>query len=143
MSVGFTLNGVTFQGGLIIQKQGSGGGGAGISISYAEMGAPFAGFQLQDTTAAINGTTGFIINDSTLTGVVVTNLSAGNQTAFNNLGIGTHTATLGTGSTYATISVNITALPNGTGGAPPGNLIFFFDQGVSYPATFNFPITIS
>jgi len=137
---GLTLgSGITFGAGT-----GGGGGGSGGILSYAEMGAPFAaGRQLQDTSATINGTTGFTINNSSFTGVAVTNLSAGNQTIFNNLGTGMHTATLGAGSTHTTVSVNITYVPNSGGGGPPGGMIFFFDQGVSYPATFNFPITIS
>ena len=146
MATSFKLNpGITLGSGITLTPPGysGGGGGSGGSISYAEMGTPFSGSQLQDTTAIVNGTTGFTINDSALTGVAVTNLSAGNQTIFNNLGIGMHTATLGAGSTYTTVSVNITYVPNSGGGGPPGGMIFFFDQGVSYPATFNFPITIS
>lgn len=146
---GFTMSGVTFQGGSTIQKMDGGGGGGNGSngvILYADMNPPITpGAQLQDSTATVNGTTGFTINNGIDTGVAVMSLSAANQTYFNNLGLGTHTATFSAGSTHATASVNITHLPNGTGGGGPGgaSLVFFIDSGISYPATFNFPITIS
>ena len=144
---GFTMNGVTFQGGSTIQKMGGGGGnGSNGVILYADMNPPIIpGAQLQDSTATVNGATGFTINNGLDTGIAVMSLSAGNQTYFNNLGLGTYTATFGAGSTYATAPVTIVTLPNGTGGGGPGgaSLVFFIDQNVSYPATFNFPITIT
>jgi hypothetical protein len=123
---------------------GSGGGsppaGTG-AITYAQMPPPVvAGQQLQDVTATINDPVGFTINNSSTTGVAVTGLTANNITYFNTLGTGTHTATLGAGSTYGTISVNVTNIPSDGG---LGQLVWFFDQAVSYPATFNYPITIS
>ena len=142
---GFTLNGVTFQGGSIIQKQGGGGGGGGGSgtITYAEFNPPIIpGNQLEDATATINGSIGFTINDSGSTGIAVPNLSPSNATFFSTQGTGTFTATFGAGSTHTTASVNIVST---TGGGPgySGGMVFYIDNTLSYPATFNFPIKIS
>jgi len=106
------------------------------AITYAEMNPPIIpGQQLQDPNAIINAPTGFTITGSNVTGVAVMALTSNNAAYFSTLGTGTFTATLGPGSTYASSSVNITQA-----GSP---LVFFFDPGLSYPATFNFPFVIS
>jgi len=138
--------GITLGTGISIGGSTGGGNGGNGSILYTDMNPPIIpGNQLQDSSATVNGTTGFTINSSGATGVAVMSLSASNQTYFNNLGLGTHTATFGSGSTHASATVTVTALPDGSGGGGPGgaSLVFFIDNGISYPATFNFPITIS
>jgi hypothetical protein len=140
------ITGSTITSGVTITGVSGGGGGGSGSIQYADMNPPIIpGTQLQDSNATVNGTTGFTINTVNATGVAVMNISVANQSYFNNLGLGTHTATFGAGSTYASASVNVVALPNGGGGGGPGGagLVFFIDNALSYPATFNFPITIS
>jgi hypothetical protein len=132
--------GITIGGGITIGDGGNAPAGTG-SITFAEMPPPVVPtIALQDPTATVNSPTGFTINNGALTGVLVQELSSNNITFFNNLGLGTYTATLGAGSTYPTISVNIANIPSGN----PGNaLVFFFNSAVSYPATFNYPFTIS
>lgn len=106
------------------------------SITFAEMAPPVvAGVQLQDTSATVNDPIGFTINDGGVTGVAVTNLTTENQTFFDNQGTGFFTATFGAGSTYTTATVNIVQTS--------GPLVFFFDPGLTYPATFNYPFTIA
>jgi hypothetical protein len=133
-----TINsGITIGGGITIGDGGNAPAGTG-SITFAQMPPPVVpGVALQDSTATVNSPTGFTINNSANTGVAVTGLDSNNITYFNILGLGTHTATLGAGSTYASISVNIAQLPSG------GPFTFFFANNVSYPATFNYPFTIS
>jgi len=112
----------------------------GGTITYAEMNPPVvAGFQLQDATATVNGSVGFTINNGAATGVAISALTAENQTFFNNQGTGFYAASFGAGSTYPTSTVEITSIPSTTG----GTLIFFFDPGLTYPATFNYPFTIA
>jgi hypothetical protein len=94
-----------------------------------------AGFQLQDGSATVNGSVGFTINHSTSTGVAVTALTTANQTFFANQGIGTFAASFGPGSTHATATVQITNVG--------GVLIFFIDNTIGYPATFNYPFVIA
>lgn len=113
-----------------------GGAGPGAGITYLELAPPVvAGVQLQDGNATVNGSVGFTISNSALTGIAVSNLTPSNQTFFNNQGTGFFTATLGAGSTYASANVQITQTS--------GPMLFFFDPALSYPATFNYPFTIS
>jgi len=108
----------------------------GASITYLELAPPVvAGVQVQDGTATVNGSVGFTINNGALTGLAVGNLTPSNQTFFNNQGTGFFTATFGAGSTYPTSTVEITQTS--------GPMILFFDPGLSYPATFNYPFTIA
>lgn len=126
-------SGVTFGAGVSAGTVAAGTG----AITYAQMSPPvIPGQQLEDSSATINGTTGFTINNSGATGVAVPALTAENQTYYTNLGYGNFTATFGPGSTHATATVNIS---NQYG----PNLVFFIDSGISYPATFNYPITIA
>jgi len=114
--------------------------GAG-SITYAEMPGPVvAGYALQDTSATVNDPIGFTINNGATTGVAVQALSSDNINYFNNLGVGNFTATLGAGSTYHTIAVQVVTIPRDGSFA---GLVFFFAGNHSYPATFNYPITIA
>jgi hypothetical protein len=108
----------------------------GATITYDQMPGPVvAGQQLEDNTATVNNPIGFTINNGSLTGVAVSNLTPSNQTFFNNQGLGFFSASFGSGSTHATATVNITQ----TG----SYIIFYIDPALSYPATFNYPITIA
>jgi len=134
-------NGVTISNGSSTPPPSSGSG----VITYTDMGPPIIpGQQLEDGSATINGSTGFTINMDMATGIAVMNLSASNQTFFNNLGLGTHTVTFGAGSTVASTTVQIVNIPNGQGGGGPGgSALVFFIQGQSGPATYNYPFTFS
>jgi hypothetical protein len=124
-------------------SQSSGVQGDNGNILYQDMNPPIIpGMQLEDGSATINGSTGFTINNDFATGIAVMNLSSSNQTFFNNLGLGIHTVTFGSGSTVASATVEIVNLPNGQGGGGPGGLVFFI-QGQSGPATYNYPFTFS
>ena len=128
---GVTLSGVTV-------SIGGGGGGLGF-ITYDQMPPPITGEDLQDPNAIVNGSVGFTITASNLTGMAVRNLTAENVAYYNSLGPGPQTFILGPGSTYSTITGNIVQTPQ-TG---MGFLVIMFDSNVSYPATFNWPIGIS
>ena len=131
----------------VITENSQGGGTPGVdgTIGYTEMNPPIIpGQQLEDGSATINGSTGFTINMDMATGVAVMNLSSSNQTFFNNLGLGTHTITFGSGSTVASATVQIVNLPNGQGGGGPGGpSLVFFILGQSGAATYNYPFTFS
>lgn len=138
---GLTIGkGITFGAG----TGGGGGGGGTGSITYEQMPGPVAaGYiesNLQDPSATVNNPVGFTINDSDSSGVFANALTAENITYFDNLGPGTYTATLGAGSTYNTISVNVVTIPSEESFA---QLVWLFDPAETYPATFNYPITIS
>jgi hypothetical protein len=132
--------GITFGAGISVGT-GSAPSGDG-AITYLEMSPPIVpGQQLEDSTATVNAPTGFTINltppeNPGNTGVAVTALTANNIAYYTNLGNGYFTATYGPGSTYGTSQVQIVDL---TGSA----FTFFIDPGLTYPATFNFPITIA
>jgi hypothetical protein len=118
--------------------------GSNGQILYDDMGPPIIpGSQLEDVSATINGNTGFTIKDDTATGVAVINLSSSSQTYYNNLGLGTFTATFGSGSTTSTASVHIVHLPDGVGGGGGGSALVFFILGQSGSATYNYPFYIS
>lgn len=139
---GIIISGATFSGGSTIGAGTASGGGSG-TITYAEFNPPIIpGTQLEDGTATINGSIGFTINDSGATGIAVPNLSPSNATFFSTQGTGTFTATFGAGSTHTTASVNIVSTDGG-GPGHPGGIVFYIDDTLSYPAIFNFPITIS
>jgi hypothetical protein len=97
-----------------------------------------AGGDLEDTTATINGSTGFTINDDTKTGIAIDALSASNQTFFATYGTGTKTVTWGPGSTVA--SSTITVVTNNPSGHPQ---LVFQIQGQTGAATYNYPFTFS
>lgn len=106
------------------------------SITYNEMGPPVvAKRQIQDATATVNSSTGFTINNHSATGIAVPALTALNKSFFTAKGRGYFTATFGTGSTYASATVQIISA-----GSP---FIFYIDSTLNYPATFNYPITIT
>lgn len=116
---------------------------AGVNnvTGYNEMNPPVvAGQQLEDSTATINGTTGFTINNSSQTGVAITGCTVNNQNWFNaNFTAGnTYTCTWGPGSTVASSSILVTNLPNGF-----GQPLVFFIQGQTGAATYNYPFTFS
>ena len=119
---------------------GSGGGGGtpGVNnvVGYSEMPPPVVpGATLEDPTATVNGSTGFTINDDSLTGVAITALTASNQAwiAANYPNIGTYTIAFGPGSTVPSTTIFVVVLS--------GAQIVFYIQGQVGPATYNYPFT--
>ena len=118
---------------------GTGGGGYGTagvngSIGAMEIGLPvIPGQQLEDSTATVNGSIGFTINNDADTGVAIHNLSASNQTFFATYGGGTKSVNWGPGSSVASGTVNIVY--------NSGSDIVFFIEGQTGPATYNYPFT--
>lgn len=132
-------SGINFGGGITV---GSGAPAPAPGVNnitgYLEMSPPiFPGTQLQDPTATINGTTGFTINDDTLTGVAIPALTASNDAWFaaNYTVPGFYTCTWGPGSTVASSAINVITLS-------PGQIVFFIG-GQTGPATYNYPFTFS
>lgn len=136
---------VTIEGGISIGPGisiGAGGGpgpspGTNSVFGYAEMSPPvIPGNQLEDYTATINGSTGFTINDDTLTGVAVPALTASNQnwiTTNYTVVPGFYTCTWGPGSTVASSSIQVVnTVPT----------LVFFIQGQVGAATYNYPFTL-
>jgi len=116
----------------------SGGGAPGVNnvTGYNEMPPPVtAGGDLEDTTATINGSVGFTINDDTKTGIAISALSASNQTFFATYGTGTKTVTWGAGSTVASSTIIVATKSGAT--------LVFDIQGQSGAATYNYPFTFS
>lgn len=123
---------------------GSGGGpgpspGSNNVVGYSEMNPPVVpGAQLEDSTATVNGSTGFTINNASATGVAIPGLTASNQNWFTtNYTVlpGTYTCTWGPGSTVASSSINVVQVT--------GSTIVFFIQGQTGAATYNYPFTFS
>jgi hypothetical protein len=132
--------GIDIGGGISVGATG-GGGSPGVNnvTGYTEMPPPVtAGGDLEDTTATINGSTGFTINDDTKTGIAIDALSASNQTFFATYGTGTKTVTWGPGSTVA--SSTITVVTNNPSGHPQ---LVFQIPGQTGAATYNYPFTFS
>ena len=106
-------------------------------VGYNEMPPPVTpGGTLEDSTATINGSTGFTINDDTKTGVAISGLTASNEawfTANYPTVPGTYTCTWGVGSTVASSPILVVQFN-------PGFLVFYI-QGQSGPATYNYPFT--
>jgi len=117
--------------------------GANNIIGYSEMPPPVtAGGTLEDPTATVNGSTGFTINDDNFTGIAISNITLSNQTwlAANYTVVpGTYNVTWGPGSTVASSSITVTAVP----GTWPGTPFVFFVDGQTGPATYNYPFTFS
>jgi hypothetical protein len=116
--------------------------GSGIDgcLGYAQVPGPIVpGVQIEDTQdATVNNPVGFTLGVATTgTGVAIGNLSASNVAFFSTYGTGIRTVTWGAGSTYATTAVNLTY-----NDMTSGYLIFSI-LGISYPATFNWPVTFT
>lgn len=115
--------------------------GANNVIGYSEMPPPVTpGGTLQDNTATVNGSTGFTINDDSLTGIAISGLTLSNTNWFiaNYPTVpGTYTVTWGPGSTVASSSILVVQVP----GSWPGGALVFFVQGQTGPATYNYPFT--
>lgn len=129
--------GISVGGGITVGAAG-GGGTPGVNnvTGYDEMPPPVTpGGDLEDSTATINGTTGFTINDDTKTGIAIQALTASNQAFFATYGTGTKTVTWGAGSTVA--SSTITVVTNA------GATLVFDIQGQTGAATYNYPFTFS
>lgn len=129
--------GITIGGAISIGTAGGGGTPGILNVTgYLEMSPPIIpGNQLEDSTATINGSTGFTINDDTSTGVAISALSVSNQAFFATYGTGTKTVTWGAGSTvpYSTITLTQNT----------GSVLVFYIQGQTGPATYNYPFTFS
>jgi hypothetical protein len=126
-----------------------GGGAPGPSpgvnniVGYSEMPPPVtAGGTLEDPSATVNGSTGFTINDDNFTGIAISNITSSNQAwlAANYTVVpGTYNVTWGPGSTVASSSITVTAVP----GTWPGTPFVFFVDGQTGAATYNYPFTFS
>lgn len=116
--------------------------GTNSVAGYSEMPPPVTpGGDLEDTTATVNGSVGFTINDDTKTGISMTGLTSSNVTwllANYTIVPGTYNVTWGPGSTVATSAIQVTQIP----ASWPGNFVFFV-QGQTGPATYNYPFTFS
>lgn len=110
-------------------------------VGYSQMNPPVVpGSQLEDSSATINGSTGFTINDDGSTGIAIPGLTASNVNWFiaNYPTVpGTYTCTWGPGSTVASSSINVVQVPSSW---PGGDLVFFV-QGQTGAATYNYPFT--
>ncbi len=112
-------------------------------LGYSEMPPPVtAGGTLEDSTATINGSTGFTINDDSATGIAITGITSSNQAWFaaNYPTVpGIYNVTWGPGSTVASSSINVVQVPS----TWPGGPLVFFVQGQTGAATYNYPFTFS
>lgn len=102
-----------------------------------------AGQQLEDSTATINGSIGFTINNDNATGVAMLGLTLSNVNWFAaNYAGGTQpfTVTFGPGSTVASSPVVVVQIPSGW---PAGGPLTFFIQNQTGAATYNYPFTFS
>ena len=112
-------------------------------VGYSEMNPPvIPGNQLEDSSATINGSTGFTINDDTSTGIAIPGLTSSNVTWFAaNYTVvpGFYNVTWGPGSTVASSSIQVVTVPSSW----PGGPLVFFVQGQSGAATYNYPFTFS
>ena len=130
--------GITIGGQINIGADGSTPPSPGVnnSIGYNEMPGPvIPGQQLEDSTATVNGSIGFTINNDADTGVAMHNLSASNQTFFATYGGGTKSVNWGPGSSVASGTVNIVY--------NSGSDIVFFILNQTGPATYNYPFTFN
>ena len=114
--------------------------GADNVAGYDEMPPPVTpGGDLEDTTATVNGSVGFTINDDSKTGISMTSMTSSNVNwllANYTVVPDTYNVTWGPGSTVATSAITVTQIP----ASWPGNFIFFI-QGQTGPATYNYPFT--
>ena len=127
---------------------GAGGGalppgpGANGIVGYSEMPPPvIAGIQLEDGSATVNNPVGFTINNNTLTGISISNLTANNYATLSALYpslpvLGN--CTWGAGSSVPSSVINVVQLDNTF-----GSTIVFYIQGQSGAATYNYPFTFS
>ena len=131
--------GITIGPGITMSDSGGGGGTPGVDnvTGYAQMSDPIQ-TSFQDPTTTINGTIGFTINDSTKTGIAMTQLTISNKAFFTTYGTGTKTVSWGAGSTVASSTINV--VTNNPTGSPQ---LVFFIQGQSGAATYNYPFTFS
>jgi hypothetical protein len=130
--------GIELGSGVTLGSTGGGGGGTGGVNGTIGSSAITDVTQIPDTTATLNGTTGFTINNAMVSGVAIHygNMTGSNQTFFSTYGTGiTKTVTWGPGSTAASNSVFVINSPGAT--------LVFFIQGMTGPTTFNFPFTFN
>jgi hypothetical protein len=131
-------SGITIGPGISIGA-GGGGGTPGVDnvFGYTEMGPPVvAGSQLEDSSATINGSTGFTINNDMQTGIAVPAMTVSNDnwiTTNYTTVPGTYTCAWGPGSTVASSTINVVSL---------SSPFVFYIQGQSGPATYNYPFTL-
>jgi len=98
---------------------------------------------LEDPTATVTSN-GFVLNavsggaPNMFNGVAIYYLTTDNLTFFSTYGTGNKTATWAAGSSYTTMTVNLTTNQSGS-----PELVFFMNDVVAFPATFVFPVTFS
>ena len=136
--LGIQMTGIVTTGGFSVTQGGTpppGPSGYDNVVGYNEFNPPIVpGQQLEDSTATVNGSTGFTINDDANTGVAITGLTLSNQNWFSAnypTTPATHTCTWGPGSTVASSTINVIQT----------NPLVFYIQGQTGPATYNFPFT--
>jgi hypothetical protein len=122
------------------------GGPYGV-VNYDEMPPPvIAGNSVEDSTATINGSIGFTINNPDPgsgggTAIIVFGLTGDNLTFCSNLTPGEYyVVRFGEGSTHFTLVCQVTSVP--VIGDPGSFLLFYLDPAVSYPAICNYPFYI-
>lgn len=137
--------GISIGGGINIGSSGGVGpsGNNGV-IGFSEMTAGGSQSQwLEDPTATVTSN-GFVLNavsggaPNMFNGVAIYYLTTDNLTFFSTYGTGNKTATWAAGSSYTTMTVNLTTNQSGS-----PELVFFMNDVVAFPATFVFPVTFS
>jgi hypothetical protein len=130
-------NGIIIGNGITIAGGASPSPGVDNVVGYNQMPPPvIPGTNTEDPTATVNGSTGFTINDDSLTGVTFSAITASNHAWFvaNYPTIaGTYTCTFGPGSTIPSSTIFVYSLT--------ATQIQFLVQGQVGPATYNFPFT--
>lgn len=144
MTAGIKINnGITLGAGITLGVSSVGPPGIDNVTGYSEMDPPIIpGTQLEDPTATINGPTGFTINNDTATGIAIPGITASNQAwlvANYTVVPGLYNVTWGPGSTVASSTINVIAVPSSW----PGGPLVFFIQGQTGAATYNYPFTFS
>jgi hypothetical protein len=103
----------------------------------------------EDVTATLNpvgvGSTGFTINNSGASGVLIQNLQGADLSFCSNLIENEYyTMRLGPGSSYEYVIVQVTTVPPNIPQPDPsaGYMIFYIDPSLTYPLTCNFPFNL-
>ena len=106
-------------------------------------------FGPQDVTATLNpvgvGSTGFTINDSGSTGVLIQNLQGADLSFCSNLSDeGYYTLRLGPGSSYEYVTIQVTEVPVNIPQPDPDAtyMVFYIDPSLTYPLSCNFPFNL-
>ena len=142
--------GITIQGGITVgnTSNSNSSGGSNGAVSFYEMTSvgSIQSWIESANTANIN-LNGFTLNSNVgssgmYNGIAIANLTADNKTFFTTYGTGNKTATWAAGSSFTTMTVNLTTDTPGAGNGAP-QLVFFMNSVNSFPATFVFPVTFT